>query len=466
MKRKNVTVVLLTALMLLCMVIPASAEVLERDANPVKMVLTDWGGVSMELQGQEKFFKAWDKASNAFVNLNVPKSNYNSFDVDGKNLAYLKVEGNYLQAYLFNIDTGVTTQISATYLSKKNIKIAGQYVAWQEIGSGIVLYDMRTNTTKLIASNFADDQQVTLSNRYLAYIDLNNGHRNIFLYDLQTEISSPVRSTINYKSSLALTDNYLVWAEIREGTGGTAVTGSYFDQLWGYIAKTNGVNDIWLYNINDGTTRQLTDSTFNKAQPAVWNNHVVWTDTEKGNPDIRMMDLDSGGVTNITNSETYDVQPEISNGYLAWISLRGNMGDLNIQAINGQAANGQTGSVVKEDIKVLVNGSRYFMDPGPYIKNERTMVPMRRIFEILGAQVIWNEQEMSVTAIRGSDTIKLNIGSTTAYKNGIPILLEAAPEIIPEVNRTMVPLRFVAEAIGCSVEWDNITRSVNINYGI
>jgi len=106
------------------------------------------------------------------------------------------------------------------------------------------------------------------------------------------------------------------------------------------------------------------------------------------------------------------------------------------------------------------------MNPNPYIKNDRTMVPMRRIFEMLGAEVNWNEAERSVTATKGSDTIKLYIGSTTAYKNGVPVALDAAPEILVEAGRTMIPLRFVSEALNCSVEWEAATQSVMISNGI
>jgi hypothetical protein len=152
-------------------------------------------------------------------------------------------------------------------------------------------------------------------------------------------------------------------------------------------------------------------------------------------------------------------------GYISWIALHGNASELIVQPID-QLPGGEPGSPVGEEIKVFMNGTRYFMNPNPYLKNDRTMVPMRRIFEMLGAQVTWNEEEQSVTAGKGSDTIKLYIGSTIAYKNGLPVTLDAVPEIIAEAGRTMIPLRFVSEALNCGVEWDAASQSVMISNGI
>ena len=127
---------------------------------------------------------------------------------------------------------------------------------------------------------------------------------------------------------------------------------------------------------------------------------------------------------------------------------------MNVLALSGSSGGVST---QPEEIKVLVNGTRYYTDPLPYIKNDRTMVPMRRVFEILNADVQWNNEERSVTATKGSDIIKLYIGSSTAYKNGEAMKLEAAPEILASAGRHG-SLRFVAEALSCSVDWDNYQK--------
>lgn len=82
---------------------------------------------------------------------------------------------------------------------------------------------------------------------------------------------------------------------------------------------------------------------------------------------------------------------------------------------------------------------------------------MRAIFEALGASVDWDQAyRETVTATKNGTTVKLRIGSETAYRNDQPITLEV-PGIMDENWRTMVPLRFVSEALGANVDWNETT---------
>ena len=101
------------------------------------------------------------------------------------------------------------------------------------------------------------------------------------------------------------------------------------------------------------------------------------------------------------------------------------------------------------------------------IINDRTMVPMRKIFEILGATIEWDSENRAVTGIKDDVTIKLQIDNPVATKtlNGKTeeILLDAPPTIIND--RTMVPLRFIAESLDKQVGWDVSNRTaIIINY--
>lgn len=113
-----------------------------------------------------------------------------------------------------------------------------------------------------------------------------------------------------------------------------------------------------------------------------------------------------------------------------------------------------------DEIKVFVNGRQLLFDVNPMIVNNRTMVPMRAIFERLGAVVIWESATNSIVCNKGHRTIRLIIGSTTATVDGSPVELDA-PAIAVN-NRTLVSIRFIAESLGATVEWDGPTRSVNI----
>lgn len=109
-------------------------------------------------------------------------------------------------------------------------------------------------------------------------------------------------------------------------------------------------------------------------------------------------------------------------------------------------------------LKVQLNGEFLEFDVDPTIINDRTMVPMRAIFEYFGATVEWYGDTRTVKAYKDNDYIKLVIDSDIAYKNGKEFKLDVAPTIIDD--RTLVPVRFVGESLGINVDWDNDTRTV------
>ena len=113
------------------------------------------------------------------------------------------------------------------------------------------------------------------------------------------------------------------------------------------------------------------------------------------------------------------------------------------------------------EIQVVLDGVKVEFDTPPQIINARTMVPMRAVFEALGAYVEWNEEAESIIAhTEGGDIIKLIIGSADIYINDNIYTMDIAPQIIDD--RTLVPVRFVAVAMGYEVSWDEYERTVLI----
>lgn len=100
------------------------------------------------------------------------------------------------------------------------------------------------------------------------------------------------------------------------------------------------------------------------------------------------------------------------------------------------------------------------MDVAPYIKNDRTYVPMRYMGEALGAEVVWDDAARTVTLTKDDTTVVFTIGSTTYTVNGEAKTADVAPEIAND--RAMLPARFVAEAFGAVVGWDASTQTVLI----
>lgn len=115
----------------------------------------------------------------------------------------------------------------------------------------------------------------------------------------------------------------------------------------------------------------------------------------------------------------------------------------------------------EKEITVLLSGEKLLFDADPVIINGRTMVPMRKIFEELGATVGWEETTQRVEAVFDDGThILLYIDNPIAYVNGEAKILDTAPFI--KDSRTIVPLRFVSEASGADVDWDGDTYTVTI----
>ena len=110
-------------------------------------------------------------------------------------------------------------------------------------------------------------------------------------------------------------------------------------------------------------------------------------------------------------------------------------------------------------IKVMLDGERIaFADTQPMMVASRILVPMRGVFEKLGAELHWDPSLKQVSAERGTHHILLPLGKNTAEVDGQPVALDQ-PAISVQ-GRTMVPLRFLGESLGVKVDWLPADRTV------
>ncbi len=114
-----------------------------------------------------------------------------------------------------------------------------------------------------------------------------------------------------------------------------------------------------------------------------------------------------------------------------------------------------------DNITVKVNGTRIQFDAQPRIENDRTIVPIRAIAEALGFYVDWKAETQTASISKGSTTVTVAVNSNIAKVNGKETTLDM-PAVIRE-DRTMIPLRFVSEALGCTVDWFDKNKIVAIN---
>ena len=120
---------------------------------------------------------------------------------------------------------------------------------------------------------------------------------------------------------------------------------------------------------------------------------------------------------------------------------------------------------VPSGIAVQVNGQEIALtDVAPEAQNGRTFIPVRAVFEALGAEVTWDQENQSAVAVKEDTTVVMTLGSTTAQvtKDGetTDLTMDVAP--YAKNGRTYVPVRFAAQAFSCAVGWDSAARTVVI----
>ena len=136
-----------------------------------------------------------------------------------------------------------------------------------------------------------------------------------------------------------------------------------------------------------------------------------------------------------------------------------------IEAIESGGSAGETDTITMQigSPVMTINGVSQNIDENgtvPTMQNNRTLLPVRVFVEGIGGQVQWDESSQTATLSCGGNTVVLTIGSNTAYLNGREQMLDTAPVIINQ--RTMFPIRFIAESFGYTVLWAEDTQTVTI----
>lgn len=114
----------------------------------------------------------------------------------------------------------------------------------------------------------------------------------------------------------------------------------------------------------------------------------------------------------------------------------------------------------------IVNGQNLTMDTSPILKDNRLFLPVRYIAEPLGAIPAWSQQEQKVTVTMGTTVIEFWIGNNLAKINGVDKMIDpdnpnVKPIIVPP-GRTMLPVRFLSESLGCDIEWNQELQKATI----
>jgi len=181
---------------------------------------------------------------------------------------------------------------------------------------------------------------------------------------------------------------------------------------------------------------------------AVWTDALPVASIASGNGLLTYSTDETGVVNAYAGGITTMVNVKIATGVVTLVTVVGPVTKVIVLTIGSD--------IVTVDAKATT------VDAAPEITNGRTFVPIRFIAETFGSTVTWLPETKGVTIVLGDTTVGLQIGNATAVINGTIIALDAAPYI--KNSRTMVPLRVITESFGGNVAWDPINHIITITY--
>jgi alpha-tubulin suppressor-like RCC1 family protein len=262
--------------------------------------------------------------------------------------------------------------------------------------------------------------------------------------------------------TLAVKEDGTVWAWGNLHTKDGAITiPTKIDDLSDVKAVASGFDKAYVLK-NDGTVWQ-----WGKFEVAVISDHQ-WTITSNAKKVEGLENAVSisagGGWSHIAALDSHGN---------AWAWGNNAAGEIGIDSTSYRVSPAMVGKTIEQikaeeaaakdpkTIKVNLNGTTLLFDKPPVIIKTKTMVPLRKIFEALGATIMWETKSQTVTATLGGTVVKLTIGDTKGYVNGTVVPLEQ-PGVIVD-GHTMVPVRFIGESFGAKVGWDDNTKTVKLS---
>ena len=381
-------------------------------------------------------------------------------------------------------------------------------------GQGDYFWKLDITTNSLIEINSEDISSIW--NRYGLTLDVRDdkwgfvdesGNTVVpFIYDLANPFINGLSAVMRSSSS---DDNFSTWGIVNTSGEEVLPTEFNFISLDNFYEGLLGVSSGFLQTARAGfidTSGRLSIPTrFDSARDFSEGLALVWVNGET-------MFINTNGDVVIPNSLYYYFVDSFRNG-LARVQLRGDSGDVSTSKSGfmdrngtivipaefdwnntfsfseGQALarrNGVWGILRSatayvpdhtpiptpdeptadttisdnDDIRVYLDGNLLTFDQPPIFRNNRILVPLRVIFEELGAEVHWVEESQRVIAIRGNIDISMQVGNHIMSINDDNIFLDVYPQLVE--NRVLVPVRAIAESFGADVEWNAQTQSVYI----
>lgn len=376
---------------------------------------------------------------------------------DGKYVVWIDSSFNVQSIYLYNLATGEKSKLTAIGSEKRSPKVQYPWVVWSEYRDSswnIYSYNIATKqTTRVAKHNYGflrkefdgdgnrrahhDGQiSVTLSNDRIVWTDFRNQKWDLYGADLKTGQEFAVVSEQRDQFSPDLEGDHLVYQDNRDYR-----------------------SNIYFYDFKTGQSKLLSGAQRDKEFPKISGNIVVWQDFRNQRWDIYGYDLTAGKEIFINSVPNHQTHPSISGNRLVFMDNSKSREDISMVTMDNKPA-------VDIDsipgIKIMINGRILPTDVAPVMENGRLLIPVRAVGEALGANVDWNADLQQIILIGKGNTVQLKIGNKFASINGVSAELDVPAKILQ--GRTLVPLRFVSQALGANVNWDGNKQLVEISF--
>ena len=341
--------------------------------------------------------------------------------------------------FIYNISSGKETPIVRNSADQTQPDIYENYVVWSDDrydNWDIHLYD--TLTKKEISISGADGDQIkpAIDGDYVVWQDNRNDNWDIYGYQISTGEELVISKAPNGQVDPKISGGYVVWADRRNGNG-----------------------DIYLYDLNAKKEKQITKSDANQEAPAVYNNAIVWQDDRSYNWDVYGYNITTGEEFSLVKADKDQFAPDVYGNKVVFTDNANYNNDIKYTTLPFDNVV-QEEEIKAEGLSVNLNGGQIPLEVPPIMKNDRVLVPLRGIADALGLNTQWYGTTQTIVITGGEKSISLGIGSQRVMVGDTAIEMSVTP--ILEKDHTYVPVRFVSEAFGAMVDWDNATQTVEI----
>ena len=252
------------------------------------------------------------------------------------------INGNW-DIFHYDIDTGVTKQLSTSSASDSNPKFYGNYVVWQSLENGnwdIFMYDLSLSSLTQVTTLPTNEILPDIYDTTLVWASTSSyGDWDISTRDLSTGINSKFVAKANDQSAPRIHSDYLVYTE-----------------------GTSPNLNIYLYQISTGTTTQVTSSGRNNA-PEISESHIVWQSDDASTWDVYAYEISSRTTTTISADTAYNERlPKIYSNQVVWMDDRNGVFDVFHYDLTTAATTQVTQASSNQDLPAIWDGAIYWSD--------------------------------------------------------------------------------------------------------